>query len=121
MVLLCRIVQKSIRLHESEIATMSVDARTSLIDGSCSAYYGEEMARRFAPNDARLLDKRFAVLQWRLQEDAAKAQRDYSELYRALKSDVQTLPNLESRRLWTFNYEMPAGFDVEEFVDSWNC
>ncbi len=79
------------------------------------------MARRFAPNDARLLDKRFAVLQWRLQEDAAKAHRDYSELYRALKSDVQTLPNLESRRLWTFNYEMSAGFDVEESVDSWNC
>lgn len=118
-VLLCRIANKIVALHKAEIARMSVAERRPLIDGSPPACYVEDLAPRFTTAQAAALEQRFARLNNRLQQDAERVHRHYSEIYADLKPDAAGPPNFESRPLRTFNNEMPDGFDVDEFVQSW--
>ena len=119
VVLMCRIANKIIALHQPQIARMSVEERRSLVDGSPPAYYAEDMAARFTAAEASTLARRFAELNRRLQEDENKVHRHYGEVYAEIMPDAESPPNFESRPLRTFNSEMPAGFGLAEFVASW--
>ena len=119
VVLLCRIANKIVSLHKAEIARMSVEERRPLIDGSPPVYYSEDMARRFTADQATALEQRLAKLNQRLQQDTDRVHQRYAEIYADLKPDADGPPNFESRPLRTFNSEMPSGFDVDEFVESW--
>jgi len=70
--LLCRIANKVITLHRPQIARMSVEARRPLIDGSPPAYYAEDIARRFTPQDASALEQGFYLLQRAFASDAER-------------------------------------------------
>ena len=119
VVLLCRIANKIVLLHRPDFARMSVEERKPYIDGSPPAYYAEDLARRFAPDQAIVLEQRLAMLNARLQQDADRVHQRYAEICADLKPDADGSPNFESRPLRTFNNEMPGGFDVDEFVESW--
>lgn len=119
VVLLCRIANKVIMLHQPELARMSVEERRPLIDGSPPAYYAEDMAVRFTGAEAAVLEKRFAELNRRLRQDEDRVHQHYSKIYAELKPDAEKPPNFESRSLRTFNSEMPENFAIAEFVASW--
>ena len=119
VVLLCRIANKVVKLHQPEIAKLSVEERRPIIDGSPPAYYTENLAARFTVAEAGVLTQRFAVLNNRLREDEDRVHQHYSALYAELKPDAQNPPDFESRPLRTFNSEMPEGFGVDEFIASW--
>ena len=119
VVLLCRIANKVVKLHQPEIAKLSVEERRPIIDGSPPAYYTEDLAARFTVAEAGVLAQRFAVLNNRLREDEDRVHQHYSALYAELKPDAQTPPNFESRSLRTFNSDMPKGFGLDEFIASW--
>jgi hypothetical protein len=119
VVLLCRIANKIVLLHKPNLARMSIEERKPHIDGSPPAYYSEDMARRFTPDQATVLEQRFAKLNERLQQDADRVHQRYAEIYADLKPDADRPPDFESRPLRTFNNEMPQDFDVDEFVGSW--
>ena len=119
VVLMCRIANKVIQLHQPEIAKMSVEERRPLIDGSPPAYYAEDMAQRFMTDEVNVLEQRFAELNQRLEQDREASDRRYGEIFAELKPDAENPPNFESRPLRTFNSEMPENFGVDEFVTSW--
>ena len=119
VVLMCRIANKVIQLHQPEIAKMSVEERRPLIDGSPPAYYAEDMAQRFTTDEVNVLEQRFAKLNQRLEQDREASDRRYGEIFAELKPDAGNPPNFESRPLRTFNSEMPEDFEVDEFVTSW--
>ena len=121
VVLMCRIANKVIQLHQPEIAGMSVAERRPLIDGSPPAYYAEDMARHFTRDEANVMQQRLAELNRRLDQDRAASDRRYAEIYKRIKPDAEHPPNFESRPLRTFNSEMPEGFDVDEFIASWGA
>ena len=118
-VLLCRIANKITALHSPQLARLSVEERRPLIDGTPPAYYAEDMARRFPPRQAAVLKGRLAPLNARLQQDAERVHRHYSQVYAELKPEAAEPPNFESRPLRTFNHDMPAGFGLDEFIASW--
>lgn len=118
VVLLCRIANKIVLLHQPEIARMSVEERRPHIDGSPSACYSEDLARRFSANQAAALEQRLATLNQRLQEDAERVHQHYTAIHADLNPGAKA-PNFESRPLRTFNSEMPAGFEVDDFIESW--
>ena len=119
VVLMCRIANKVVVLHRPEVAQMSVAERRPLVDGSPPADYAEEMARRFTSSEVAVLEERLAELNGRLERDAERTYRRYGEIYAALRPGADEPPNFESRPLRTFNSEMPEGFDVDEFLQSW--
>ena len=120
-VLMCRIANKVVKLHRSEIAGMAVEERRPLIDGSPPAYYAEDMARRFTADEAGVLEQRLAELNRRLEQDRERSDRRYAEIFAELRPEAENLPAFESRPLRTFNSEMPEGFGVDEFIASWGA
>lgn len=119
VVLLCRIAQKIILLQRPDIAQMSVVERRPLIDGSPPAYYSEDLAQRFTVSDSVILERQFARLHERLCHDAERVHQRYANLYAQLEPDALTAPNFEARPLRTFNNAMPEGFDLDDFIQSW--
>ena len=119
VILLCRIAAKITQIHTPELAKLSAVDRRPLIDGSPPAIYSEDMAARFTPAEAAALGERFAELTWLLEAEAARVEAHYTKLHVELVPDATAPPNFASRSLRCFNSEMPAGFDVDEFIASW--
>ncbi len=118
-ILLCRLANKIVQLHQPDLARLSAAERRPLIDGSPPACYVEDLAQRFTPDQATALEQRLAPLNARLQQDAERVHQHYAQVYADLKPNAP-VPNFESRPLRTFNHDMPAEFDVDEFIESWN-
>ena len=118
-VLLCRIAEKITLAHSPEVASLPEEERNRALSGPSDGHYYGGLARRFSDAEAAMLEKRFAVLTARLEQDAAAVHERYLAVHEELKPDAENPPDFESRPLRQFHCDMPEGFGIDEFVDSW--
>ena len=119
VVLLCRIAEKIALAHSPEIAGLPEEERNRALSGPSEGHYYSGLGTRFSDGEAAVLEKRFAVLTARLEQDAAAVHERYLAVHDELKSDAESPPDFESRPLRQFHCDMPEGFGIDEFVDSW--
>jgi hypothetical protein len=119
VVLLCRIAEKISLMHNSEIARLPTAERDRALDGPSDGSYYASIGSRFNPEEANMLQKRFATLTDLLEQDAARVHGRYGAVHAQLRPDAVTAPNFESRPLRQFHCDMPDGFGLAEFAGSW--
>ena len=103
VVLLSKLVDKTCKLKDPAIVSRSLEERIDAISAHrLNFYLFENFARRFSPTEAETLWERFSVLFERIQSAAERAILDFS---------TQAM-----RYRFT---DMPADFDVEDFITSW--
>lgn len=119
VVLLCRIAEKIALAHSPEVASLPEEERNRALSGPSDGHYYGGLARRFSDLEAAALEKRFSLLTERLERDAAAVHKRYLAVHEELKPDAESPPDFESRPLRQFHCDMPEGFGIDEFVDSW--
>ena len=119
VVLLCRIAEKIALAHSPEVASLPEEERNRALSGPSDGHYYGGLATRFSDAEAAALEKRFAVLTARLEQDAAAVHKRYLAVHEKLKPEAESPPDFESRPLRQFHCDMPEGFGIDEFVDSW--
>ena len=92
------------QLKEPEVAGLPLNERAKVVgDQRTSLYLIEDLARRFSPEEADLLCQRFEPLDRKLQAD--------SEQY---------VPGFQAGPMQYVYNDMPANFEVEDFIASWD-
>ena len=119
VVLLARLADKIHLLHTPGVAAMSRVQQEQAVAGPSHHDFHFDLGARFSMAEAETLKRRFAPLSERLQGDGDKVHAHYAGVLAELKPDAP-VPNFESRPLRTFHTEMPANFDLDEFLRSWN-
>ena len=119
VVLLCRIAEKIALAHSPEVAALPEEERNRALSGPSDGHYYGGLAARFSDAEAAALEKRFAVLTGRLEQDAAAVHERYLAVHEELKPEAESPPDFESRPLRQFHCDMPEGFGIDEFVESW--
>ena len=103
VVYLSKLVEKTRTLKQSDVANLPFEERVEAIsEHRLNFYLFEDFSRRFSAKEADLLWNRFRTLYDKLQEEIDRS-----------------IPNLESRQDRLLLTEMPADFDVNDFIDSW--
>ena len=103
VVYLSKLVEKTRTLKQPHVANLSFEERVDAISEHRLNYYlFEDFSRRFSVEEADLLWDRFGTLYNKIQEEIERS-----------------VPNLESRQDRYMLTEMPADFDVEDFIASW--
>lgn len=103
VILLAKLAHKIHLLHRAKVRRLAPESRAAAIkEHPTSLYLYEDLARRFTPRQASRLWARFAWLDERLKTQ--------TELY---------LPGYQSGPTRYSFYDLPAGMDVADFVESW--
>ena len=103
VVYLSKLVEKTRTLKQPDVAHLPFEERVDAIsEHRLNFYLFEDFSRRFSAEEADLLWNRFRTLYDRIQEEIDRS-----------------IPSLESRPDRLLLTEMPADFDVEDFIDSW--
>ena len=103
LVYLSKLVEKTRTLKQPDVAELPLEERVEAIsEHRLNFYLFEDFSHRFSLEEADLLWSRFRVLYDKIQEEIARS-----------------VPNLESRQDRLLLTEMPANFDVEDFIASW--
>ena len=117
---LCRLAEKIQLLCGSQTGVESTVLRQE-----ANAIYGDEFwaefKRRFTPQKADELGRRFALMSQRMQADREHSDAHYTQVYRQLtatRSDAAVeKPNFDSRALRTHYHKMPD-LTIEELISS---
>ena len=103
VVYLSKLVQKTRTLKQPDVASLSLEERVDAIsEHRLNFYLFEDFSHRFSLEEADLLWVRFGTLYGKIQEEIERS-----------------VPSLESRQDRYMLTDMPANFDVEDFIASW--
>ena len=103
LVFLSKSLDKVRTLKQHEVQQMSVEERVSAIsEHRLNFYLFEDFAQRFTVDEANLIWQRFSTLYDRIQKETDRA--------------VSYLSSRMERYQLT---EMPANFDLSDFIQSW--
>ena len=103
VVYLSKLVEKTHTLKQPNVANLPFEERVDAIsEHQLNFYLFEDFSHRFSAEEADLLWNRFRTLYDKIQEEIDRS-----------------IPNLESRQDRLLLTDMPADFDVEDFINSW--
>jgi len=103
LVLLSKLVDKVRTLKQPEVQQMSVEERVSAIsEHRLNFYLFEDFAQRFTVDEANLIWQRFSTLYDLIRKETNRAVSDFSS-------------RVERCQLTN----MPANFDLPDFIQSW--
>ena len=101
---LTKLAYKVHRLNQPDVATLSPAEQAGQIGWPWESVEAlKSIARRFTMAESDLLWRRFAVMDDRLKSD-----------------EDQYVPGFQTGPTKYIFYEMPANFEVEDFIASWN-
>ena len=104
VVYLSKLVEKTRTLKQPDIANLSFEERVDAIsEHQLNFHLFEDFSHRFSAEEAELLGARFRTLYDKIQEEIDRS-----------------IPSLESRQDRLLLTDMPANFDVEDFIASWD-
>ncbi|MCZ6677586.1 MAG: phytanoyl-CoA dioxygenase family protein [Candidatus Poribacteria bacterium] len=105
VVYLSKLADKTRTLKNPDIINLSLEERIDAISAHrLSFYLFEDFARRFSVKEAHLLCERFSTLFEKVETER-----------------VQSVPDATSRVRRYQLTQMPANFDVEDFIHSWDA
>ena len=103
LVLLCRLADKVQTLMRPEVANLPLEDRIQAIpEHRLNFYLYEAFAHRLTPSEAETLWARFGTLAAQLQADAERS-----------------IPDFDSRPTRLLYTDLPADFEIEDFIASW--
>ncbi len=120
VMLLARLANKIYKLKNPEIAALPQTERARVVAGTADYQFYEDFGHRFSFEEADTLRQRLSKLSDRLEGGAARCHEHYAKLFAELKPNAEaSVPNFHSRSLRTLYTDMPADFDVDDFIASW--
>ena len=118
--LLARLANKIYKLKSPEVAALPQTERARVVAGTADYQFYEDFGHRFSFEEADTLRQRLSKLFDRLEGGTARCHEHYAKLFAELKPNAEaSVPNFHSRSLRTLYTDMPADFDVDDFIASW--